>query len=269
MARLLLIVFLTLSAAAAEVRFTREPAGKAVVSFVADASPSAAAPLWIHLHGATDTVERAFAQVGAPGVLVTLTLPGLSKVYADHFAPPEAFENLLREAAAIVRRARGGGEWTPAHITVSSFSAGFGGVRQLLRQPAAFERIGTLVMADSIYCGYAGPVVERQVDPALMEGFLRYARLAADGKRRMLITHTRQVPEGYASTTETADYLISQLGGGRAGRGAEWGDGLVETGRFSRAGFEVIGFEGAEAKDHLQHLRSLGDRKSTRLNSSH
>ena len=77
-------------------------------------------------------------------------------------------------------------------------------LRQLLRQPAAFERIGTLVMADSIYCGYAGPVAERQVDPALMEGFLRYARLAADGKRRMLITHTRQVPEGYASTTETA-----------------------------------------------------------------
>ena len=74
----------------------------------------------------------------------------------------------------------------------------------------------------------------------------------------MLITHTRQVPEGYASTTETSDYLISQLGGTRAGRGAEWGEGLVETGRFSRGGFEVIGFEGAEAKDHLQHLRSLG-----------
>ena len=147
MARLLLLVFLTLSAAAADVRFTREPAGKAVVSLVADVSPSATEPLWIHLHGATDTVERAFARLGAPGVLVTLTLPGLSKVYADHFAPPEAFESLLRETTAIVRRARGGGEWAPAQITVSSFSAGFGGVRQLLRQPAAFERIGTLVMA--------------------------------------------------------------------------------------------------------------------------
>ena len=62
MARLLLLVFLTLPAAAAEIRFTREPAGKAVVSLVADDSPSATAPLWIHLHGATETVERAFAQ---------------------------------------------------------------------------------------------------------------------------------------------------------------------------------------------------------------
>ena len=112
------LALLTLPAAAAEVRFTREPAGKAVVSLVADASPSAAAPLWIHLHGATDTVERAFAQVGAPGVLVTLTLPGLSKVYADHFAPPEAFENLLREATAIVRRARGGGRLVVVEVGI-------------------------------------------------------------------------------------------------------------------------------------------------------
>ncbi|MFM8338025.1 MAG: hypothetical protein ACKODK_20920, partial [Opitutaceae bacterium] len=157
-----------------------------------------------------------------------------------------------------VRAQAGGAGWEPGELTVSSFSAGFGGVRQLLRQREAFERIATLVMADSIYCGYAGPVAERRVDPELMAGFTRYARLAAEGKRRMLVTHSAQVPEGYASTTETADFLIAAVGGRRVAESGSWDDGLAATGRFAQGGLEVVGFAGVEAKDHLQHLRSLG-----------
>jgi hypothetical protein len=191
-------------------------------------------------------------------VLVMLTLPGLSKVYADHFADERVFTGLLRNVKDVVRAQGGGAGWEPGVLTVSSFSAGFGGVRQLLRQPEAFERIATLVMADSIYCGYAGPISERRVDPELMAGFTRYARLAAEGKRRMLVTHSAQVPDGYASTTETADFLIAAVGGRRAEEDGSWDDGLVVTRRIAQGGLEVVGFAGVEAKDHLQHLRSLG-----------
>ncbi|MFM8618391.1 MAG: hypothetical protein ACKOE8_06650 [Opitutaceae bacterium] len=155
--------------ASGQAAFTRIPAGKATVSLRAEAlPPGASTPLWLHLHGATATVEPAFAALGTPGVLVTLTLPGLSKVYADHFADPEAFEGLLRAVTAAVRAGSPGSDWTPGGITLSSFSAGFGGVRQLLRQPAAFNRIATLVMADSIYCGYAGPPEDHRLDAALI-----------------------------------------------------------------------------------------------------
>lgn len=245
--------------AAEEMRFLRIPAGKAVVSLRED-SPRGGVPsaVWLHLHGATATVEQQFARIGAPGVLVTLTLPGLSKVYADHFSEPRVFGELLQEVADIVRKRGGGDGWEPGPWMVSSFSAGFGGVRQLLRQPEAFERIAMLVMADSIYCGYAGSVSERRVDPELMAGFTAYARLAAEGKRRMLVTHSAQVPEGYASTTETADFLIAALGGRREVAEESWGEGLVSTGRFAQSSLEVVGFAGREAEDHLQHLRSLG-----------
>jgi hypothetical protein len=247
------------SFAADEVRFARFSAGKAVVSlrenFARGGAPTA---VWLHLHGATATVEQQFARIGAPGVLVTLTLPGLSKVYADHFADERVFMELLRTVKDVVRAQAGGAGWEPGELAVSSFSAGFGGVRQLLRQPEAVERIATLVMADSIYCGYAGPTAERRVDPELMTGFTRYARLAAEGKRRMLVTHSAQVPEGYASTTETADFLIAAVGGRRVAESGSWDEGLVATDRFALGGFEVVGFAGVEAKDHLQHLRSLG-----------
>lgn len=246
------------STACAAESFTQVAVGKAKVSWRTDTPLTATTPLWLHLHGDPRTVEQAFASLHTPGVLVNVTLPGLSKIYADYFSEPAAFDTLLREVTATLRRTAGLETWAPSMLTVSSFSAGFGGVRQLLRQPGAFERISVLVMADSIYCGYAGPVAERRVDPSLMEGFTRFAQLAAKGQKRLLITHTQQVPEGYASTTETADYLLAAIGGQRRAEEIVWAEGLTQTSRCTRGGLEVLGFMGAEAKDHMHHLRSLG-----------
>src|SRR5688572_8221084 len=67
--------------AADAVSFKRVPVGKAVLSVPANwTTHGNEVPVWIHLHGAIEVVEREFASVGAPGVLVTLTLPGLSRV---------------------------------------------------------------------------------------------------------------------------------------------------------------------------------------------
>lgn len=114
-------------------------------------------PVWIHLHGAPAVLESNFVAIGAPGVLVNLTLPGLSKVYADHFADPRAFSDLLRDLERELQSESAVKPWKVGRLTVSSFSAGFGGVRQLLRQDDAFGRIDALVMADSIYCGTPSP----------------------------------------------------------------------------------------------------------------
>jgi hypothetical protein len=256
------LALLTLGAAAAEpVAFKQLRVGKAVVSLPAHWRTLAPEiPIWLHLHGAPATVESQFAAIAAPGVLVNLTLPGLSKVYADHFAEPRVSLELLRDVETALRAEGMSESLRLGRLTVSSFSAGFGGVRQLLRQPEAFERIGALVMADSIYCGYTGELAERRVDPELMSGFLRFAQLAAEGKRRLLITHSRQVPEGYASTTETADYLIRQLGGERVpvNPAAEWAGGLRLLSRFQRGQVEILGFEGDAPDDHMRHLRAIG-----------
>lgn len=247
------------TAAPAEVEFRQVRIGQAVVSLSPGwTTPGAEVPVWLHLHGAATLVEKNFAAIRAPGVLINVTLPGLSKVYADYFAAPDRWEHLLRETESLLRRESAAQRWRIGALTVSSFSAGFGGVRQLLRQPAAFERIATLVMADSIYCGYAGDPADKRVDPELMAGFLRFARLAAEGRKRLLISHSAQVPEGYASTTETADYLIHQLGGVRVDRNEVWKGGLTLQSRFSDHGCEILGFAGDGPEDHLRHLRALG-----------
>ena len=258
---------LRLPSAAAEtgVTFQQLRVGQAVVSVPAHWNTlGPEIPVWLHLHGASATVEAEFASIGAPGVLINVTLPGLSKVYADFFADPKTLEELLRATEAALRNETSlpapapTQPWRLGRLTVSSFSAGFGGVRQLLAQPAAFDRIGTLVMADSIYCGYAGDPAARRVDPGLMAGFVKFARLASEGQKRLLITHSRQVPAGYASTTETAEYLIQQLGGARSAEPEEWSGGLRLLTSFTQGQFDVLGFDGDSAEDHLRHLRALG-----------
>jgi hypothetical protein len=191
-------------------------------------------------------------------VLVEFNRPGLSSVYTKPFSDAGLFNRLL-DAALKAIAAKGLAEHPKlGRVIVSSFSAGFGGVREMLKVPATFERIDVLILADSLYSGYAGDPAARQVDPGLMAGFERFAREAAAGRKTMLLSHSAQVPGGYASTTETADFLIAALGGAPERLDRDRGDGWQQTRRFRRGRFEVLGFEGAEAADHMRHLRRIG-----------
>jgi hypothetical protein len=65
-------------------------------------------------------------------------------------------------------------------------------------------------------------------------------------------------PDGYASTAETADYLIARLGGRREKVSEPWpAEGLTLTSRFRRGRFAVYGFAGDTGADHLRHLYGL------------
>jgi hypothetical protein len=90
-----------------------------------------------------------------------------------------------------------------------------------------------------------------------MEGFRRFALEAAAGRKTFVLTHSAQVPEGYGSTTETADFLIRAVGGAAEPTDVPWTDTWRQTRRFARGRFLVLGFAGAEPADHLAHLRNI------------
>jgi glycerophosphoryl diester phosphodiesterase len=213
--------------------------------------------LTLHLHGAAWAAERNPVRSGRPGALVTITLPGLSAVYTRLFQDPAVFPRALEEAQGQLK-AMGAADAAPfRHVTVTSFSAGFGGVRELLKVPAHFARIDALVMADSIHAGYAGDSPERRMDPEQMEGFLKFAREAASRRKWLIISHSRIRPGNYASTTETADYLLQQLEGQRESVTETWAEGLVLESRFRRGHLEIYGFAGDTGPDHMRHLHNL------------
>jgi hypothetical protein len=215
-----------------------------------------------HLHGAPSVVEPALTAAGWTAVLVEFNRQGLSNVYTRPFSDRALFPRLLDAALAGVKRLGLADEPRAGRVVVSSFSAGFGGVRELLKVPGHFARIDGLILADSLYCGYQGDAAgaggEKRPDPALMDGFRRYAREAAAGRKAMLVTHSAQVPGGYASTTETADDLIREVGGTSEPASVAWADGWTQTRRVRKGRLLVLGFSGAEGADHMQHLRQIG-----------
>jgi hypothetical protein len=210
----------------------------------------------LHLHGSAAVAEQNFVAGKRPGVLVTVVLPGLSSAYTERFKDPKVFQRILDEARSQletldVKKPR----WR--RVIVSSFSAGYGGVRELLKDPAAFARIDALVLADSLYAGYVGSGAERRVNAGQMDGFARFAKAAAAGEKWFILSHGQLKPDGYASTAETADFLLAALGGKREIVDETWAGSLKLQSRFRAKQFEVYGFAGDAGADHMRHLRNL------------
>ena len=225
---------------------TRVDLGDEATMFVPEGfkPPGGVVDVLVHLHGAPATIEAAFLEAKWPGVLVEFNRKGLSSVYTKPFADRALFPRLLENAIKALND-RNLVDWAKlGRVAVSSFSAGFGGVREILKVPENVDRIDALIMADSIYAGYEGDPASKKVDPALMAGFREFARRAASGSKTFVVTHSAQIPPGYASTTETADDLIRSVRGeataGRVDRGGGW----VQTREFRKGGLHVVGYEG-------------------------
>lgn len=237
--------------------------GTAVVIRVAEATaPAEPGHLLIHFHGAVDTIRAAIEKSGLDATVVVVNQPGLSAAYAAPFRDdPRLFAKLLAMPARIAGDDDAGDAPAPRwrRVTLSCFSAGYGAVREVLRDQTSADRVDAIVAADSIYAGLdeSGPADGvRRVDPRDMAGFLAFARAAAAGEKVFLVTHSAQ-PTPYASTTETAGYLLHHLGMAREPIAAVDGEEFPETSRACRGRFEVRGCAGASGPAHLFHLRSI------------
>ena len=77
------------------------------------------------------------------------------------------------------------------------------------------------------------------------------------GRKRLIVTHSEIFPGTYASTTETADYLLTQLGLKRRAV-LKWGPMGMQQLSEARAGkFRILGYAGNSAPDHVDQLHSL------------
>jgi hypothetical protein len=215
--------------------------------------------LLIHFHGRDNVVVSAVEEAEITAAVVSVSRSGLSSAYEKPFSDAGLFRAVIDDA---IRGLVDSGIVPPdtklGRVFVSSFSAGFGAIRAILRRPEYFSMVDGIVMADSLYCGYEGPRDKRRLDAQKMADFRRFAREAALGHKFMLLTHSAQVPEGYASTTETADDLIHCVGAQRQTVAAETA-GMQLLSVAALGGFHVRGFAGAEGTDHGDHLRHLAD----------
>jgi hypothetical protein len=215
--------------------------------------------LLVHFHGATDSVVKSFEVARLDGVLIVVNYPGLSSVYRRPFEDPTLFDQILNEAMESLRQqavATEDARW--GHLCVSSFSAGYAAVRELLKHKDNFERVDGILCVDSIYASLESGVSSRRVEPIHMKDFICYAQLAAAGKKSFVLTHSYLHTPTYASTVETADALIDSIGATRHKREENGPGSMRLVSRVEQGNFLLLGYEGNDGPAHLQHLKNLG-----------
>jgi hypothetical protein len=231
--------------------------GSMTVCWKSRASTDLPNRLLIHFHGAPQTVMAAFARSDWEGVLVIVNFPGLSTAYSRPFATDSTrFVQIQQHARKVAAASLDAPSDQWQQVAVSSFSAGYGAVREVLKTPQHFDQISAVIAADSIYAGIQEEQNSRQVNEVHMSNFLRFARLAADSSKTFIISHSAQ-PTPYASTTETADFLLSSLGITRQESDSIQVDKLRQRSQASQGHLRVLGFAGVSGNDHMQHLHHI------------
>ena len=126
--------------------------------------------------------------------------------------------------------------------------------------PEYYNQVANTIMIDGIHTSYIGGKpgpLESQIDPAPLQVFIKLARDAIQGKKRVIITHSEIFPGTFASTTETADYILNALGL-HPRPVVKWGPmGTQELSEVRANKFLLVGFAGNSAPDHIDQLQSL------------
>jgi hypothetical protein len=180
-----------------------------------------------HFHG-HEPVRKEWVRVMDGAVLVGIDLGLGSGPYASAFGSPDAFKN-----------------------------AGYGAVGEILGQDYGRKKVDVVILLDGLHSGYSGSSLnEVQLKP-----FVEFARAAAAKRRFMFVSHSSIIPPGYASTTETSNFLIQKVGGKPSKRSPRSGDpmGLALNSRYTKGSFHVRGYDGNDKMDHCAHIGLLQD----------
>lgn len=138
-------------------------------------------PLVIHFHGAPWLVQKQIADEMPKAALITVNLGSGSRAYGAPFAAdPKLFNSVIDESARVLNLTNG---WSS--VTLIGFSAGYGAIRQILRQPDNFKTVDNVLLLDGIHASYvpegkplgAGGVI-RDED---LDSYLAFAREAFAG----------------------------------------------------------------------------------------
>ncbi len=237
------------------------PAGRPVEVFVPDrARTRDVVDLVLHFHGPAWLPEQAVAEIGDHTVAAVVNLGTGSGAYDRGFADPAVFDSLMtgvtREVTAAIGKAARIGR-----VTLVGFSAGHGAVRAILREPRHFARVDAVLLLDGMHTSYVPDGVVLAAGGALdttnLVAFADFARAAVRGQKRFLITHSEIFPGTFASTTETADWLLRTLGLRRTPV-LRWGPhGMQQLSEVRAGRFELLGFAGNSGPDHIDHLHAM------------
>ncbi len=218
--------------------------------------------LLIHFHGVPYLVNYAAENYRKPLIACSVNIGEGSAIYAREFKDTARFSQLIDSIRVVAGRMTHH-RVIIKHIILSGFSAGYGAIRQIISCNHNFKMVDAVLLLDGIHASYVPDkrVLSRggKIDSTELSPFLSFARACSQhsSKKEFLITHSEIFPGTFVSTTEATDYILRCLGIKRKAV-LQWGPLGMQMISFARRNhFEVLGFAGNSAPDHIDHLHAL------------
>jgi hypothetical protein len=204
-----------------------------------------------HFHGASWAAEDQVYKSKVNAILFNIHLGSLSIPYQNYFTTQTNFQKILDTSLSVIKE--NGIIVNPKiqHLILTSFSAGYAGVREILKSPTYYSKINVLNLADGLHSNSDPDTMAVQ-----MQDFLQFAKDARDKKKIMLLTHSSILTSGYKSTTQTADYLIKGIGSSRFSY-SMFDEIGHQTSKCDTGNFRLKGYAGQTADDHMKHLYAM------------
>lgn len=232
-------------------------------------SDDGAFDLYIHFHGNTNLVEESASGAELNALVYTVNLGNGSGPYEDKFSVVGVLDQTIDKIQDTAKK-QGLRDARVRRVALGSWSAGYGALAKLLDVAKNVERIDSVLVLDGIHAAYVDPKA-KTVDPLRLAPFSRFAKLAAEGKRLFSITHSDIGGTEYASSAETADALLRDVGAERAPAQATpprvttktalaaFNKGAQETRleqmtEAKKGGLHVRGYSGQTPDQHMAHL---------------
>jgi hypothetical protein len=207
--------------------------------------------LVFHFHSASWAAEDQVYKSNASALLFNIHLGALSSPYQNFFTSAGKFQLILDTITSVIKTEGIINNPVIDNLILTSFSAGYAGVREILKNSAYYQKIIALTLADGLHSNSDQATMQIQ-----MKDFLQFAKDAAAKKKIMILTHSSITTSGYQSTTQTADYLINGLG--VSPLQVNLTDEIGTMYRQVDTGFFFLrGYLGNTASDHLKHLYSM------------
>jgi hypothetical protein len=230
--------------------------GQALMPHKGGISKSGRFDLVIHFHG-HEPIRKEFVKSAKGVVLVGIDLGIGSGAYQSAFSSPATFTNLLASIESAVGKHTGHKNARVRKLALSSWSAGYGAIEQILRQPAG-KKVDALILLDSVHAGYVDESAHK-LKVEQLTPFIDFAKRAARKQTFMFLSHSSIIPPGYASTTEVADHVVHRLGGKprKANRHDVLGLDMID--RYDKGNFHMRGYTGDDKPDHCAHIGLMAD----------
>jgi hypothetical protein len=230
----------------------------------------------VHLNGAM-MADKDWRESGLNAIIASVAIAEVvgTAGYSRMFAGTDRLDWIVRETFADLKKH---GEKRSLHVKrmmLVSWSAGMGGVTQLLGNSKVADKIDAVVLLDSLHAGYANPKTgqgyvpipnqavmglgEEWVERKAIQKFVRFAEKAKEGKKVFVMASSAILPPNYASCAETATAVLKEAGAETSEASDENERGMKLKWKSDAGQLHARAFKGGGPHDHFDQLHLVGE----------